>query len=172
MPVYILGCDHWLQPYDLCEPMPEFKEIERQLKQEFYSIVEELIKKQNIVFIGEECKQKEHTIPRALAKENGCEYAEIDMPIEERRRQGIPENYDRLGGETKARGHDLRERFMVERVQSECRVAGPKLIVCGSEHAASLTARFEKLGERVTARDVTKEAWFDPPYKRLMRGEF
>ncbi len=81
MSVYILGCDHWLQPYDLCEPMPQFQEIERQLKQRFYSIVEELIKTQNIASFGEECKRNQRTIPQALAEENGCQYVEIDMPI-------------------------------------------------------------------------------------------
>lgn len=171
MTVYILGCDHWLQPYDLCEPMPEFQEIERQLKQRFYSIVEELIKTQNIASVGEECKRNQHTIPRALAKETGCEYAEIDMPGEERLRQGIQDDYEK-NPETRARGYDLREQFMIEKATSELKRPGPKLIVCGSEHVASLKTRFEKLGETVATRDVTQEPWFDPPYKRLQRGEF
>jgi hypothetical protein len=152
--------------------MPEFQKIEQQLKQKFYSIVEVLIKTQNIASVGEECKRDLRTIPQALAEENGCDYTEIDMPVEERRQRGIPDNYETHGGETKARGHDIREQFMVEKAISELKRPGPKLIVCGSEHVASLKARLEKLGETVATRDVTQEPWFDPPYKRLQRGEF
>jgi hypothetical protein len=54
--VYILGCDHYLQDYDLQDYTEEIRKIERELKERFYSITEEIIRAKAITFVGEECK--------------------------------------------------------------------------------------------------------------------
>jgi hypothetical protein len=41
--VYILGCDHYLQEYELQDWQDEIRKIERQLKEKFYSVTEKII---------------------------------------------------------------------------------------------------------------------------------
>lgn len=142
---------------------------EHAMKDKFYSILKELIKRHGIKFVGEECKPGQRTIPRALAEELGCTHAEIDMPLEERRNAGIPDDYQTIGGVVLDRAHELREDYMLICVTRS--QADPKLIICGSEHMERLKVRFEALGERVVTRNVTAEPWFDPPYKKIERGE-
>ncbi len=165
--VHILGCDHYLQSYDLREFMDEFRTIERELKGRFYSIVEDLIIANRVLLIGEECKPGERTIPQVLARERGCEYVEIDMPVEERKRQGIPDDYEQVGGEIRARAIESRERHMVSRSMQIDVGEGPRLIVCGAEHIAGLRLKFEEIGETVSTRNVVAERWFNPPFKRI-----
>src|ERR1700729_1577736 len=70
--VYLLGCDHYMQEYDLCEPTAGIQKIERELKEAFYLQIEQAVGGCNIEFIGEECSPAQRTIARAIAEERGC----------------------------------------------------------------------------------------------------
>jgi len=168
--VHILGCDHYLQEYDLQDYTEEIRKIERELKERFYLITEEIIRTQAITFIGEECKPAQRTIPRALAAEHRCKYAEIDMNSEERERRGIAKNYDDLGDDEQRRCWGLREDYMVERTYAESTVEAAKLIVCGALHIDGLERRFRER-EEVTTRNLLAEKWCVLPFERMMRGE-
>ncbi len=158
--VYLLWCDHYLQEYDRTEPVEELWANERKTKEQFYELVKDVIKSERIRFIGEECNAGQRTIPRVLATELHCDYAEIDMPVEERDEKGIARHYQAMGREERTRVYNIREDYMVQRVYSHSRVDARKLIVCGAEHLKGLEARFRQEGEDVTARDLTKEDWF------------
>ena len=97
--VRILGCDHYLQEYELQDCQEEIRTIEHDLKKKFYSVIEAIICSRAINFVGEECKPTQKTIPRELAAELGRKYAEIDMNSAERERNGIPKDYEKLGNE-------------------------------------------------------------------------
>ena len=124
-----------------------------------------------IGFVGEECKPLQDTIPRRLAAELGCKYAEIDMAAEERERNGIPKNYERLGEDEQERSFAIREEYMVARVYRESSLQASKLIVCGALHINSLAKRFHDRGEIVTTRNLLNEEWCDLPWDRMIRGE-
>lgn len=93
--VYLLGCDHYLQEYNLGESNAEVRQIEHDLKNTFYSVIERIVQTHKIDFVGEECKPTQATIARAVAIELGCSYAEIDMPAAERERNEIAKDYQR-----------------------------------------------------------------------------
>jgi len=169
--VCILGCDHYLQEYDLQDWQEEIRKIEHELKGKFYSVTEEIIRNQAIRFIGEECKPAQNTIPRKLAVELGCKYAEIDMSSEERERKGIPKNNERPGSDEQKRCNTLREEYMVERTYRESTLETSKLIVCGALHIDGLANRFRERGEEVATRNLLNEGWCDLPWDKLMRGE-
>src|SRR5579859_4275382 len=157
--VYLLGCDHYLQEYERTEPEDSLWKSEYAAKETFYEIGKEIIKAERIQFVGEECRQDQKTIPRALAAELGCSYAEVDMPLEHREKRGIARNYLELGDQERDRVYAMREEYMVGRIYSESAVETRKLIVCGAEHVEGLETRFRASGEEVTTRDLTKEDW-------------
>ena len=164
--IYLLGCDHYLQDYDRTESVDELSAVEFKTKEQFYELTKNVIEMERIQFVGEECKPGQKTIPRALATERGCSYAEIDMPIEERHKRGIARDYQRLGGEEQSRVYNIREDYMVQRVYSESNLAMRKLIVCGAEHLAGLESRFLRSGEQVFKRDLIREDWVLEIYKK------
>lgn len=162
----MLGCDHYLQEYDRTESVDELRATEFKAKQQFYELVKDLIESERIQFIGEECRRGQKTIPRVLANELRCRYAEIDMPAEERDRKGIARDYQRLGEDERNRVYNIREDYMVQRVYSESDVAIRKLIVCGAEHLKGLESQFLRSGEQVSKRDLIKEDWVVEIYKQ------
>jgi len=169
--VYVLGCDHYLQEYELQDWQEEIRKVEQELKGKFYSLTEEVMRAYAITFVGEECKPAQDTIPRRLATEIGCKYAEIDMGTAERESNGIPRDYEKLGAEEQARCNALREEYMVKRTYSESTVEEAKLIVCGARHIEALASRFRDREREVIMRNALNEKWWDPPWERLMRGE-
>jgi hypothetical protein len=164
--VYLLGCDHYLQEYDRTESLDELWKVERETKEQFYELTKNVIESEGIQFVGEECKKGQKTIPRILATELGCRYAEIDMPIEERDRRGIPRDYQSLGEEVRTSVYNLRENHMLQRVYSESNIGERKLIVCGAEHLKGLEARLRQSEGQLTKRDLTREDWVLLIYKR------
>jgi hypothetical protein len=164
--VYLLGCDHYLQEYDRAESIDELWAVERETKEQFYELTKNVIESERIQFVGEECKRGQKTIPRVLATELSCSYAEIDMSLEERDSRGIARDYQRLGDEERTRVYNLREDYMVQRVYSESGASFRKMIVCGAEHLDGLEARFGASGEAVTTRDLTKKDWVLSIYKK------
>ena len=165
--VYILGSDHYLQDYQLGDP-EDVRKIEFDLKHKFYLIVEEIVGTHKIEFIGEECKVGQNTIPRAIAKEVCCKYAEVDMSAIEREKRGIARDYESREDE-KARGCALREDYMVGRIYAESNVEARKLIVCGALHIESLAKGCQMRGDDVATRDLTKEAWLAAAYQERFR---
>ena len=155
-----------MQEYDRTESLDELWTVERETKERFYELTKSVIESERIQFVGEECKKGQKTIPRVLATELGCRYAEIDMPEEERDRRGIPRDYQSQGEDERTRVYNLREDHMVQRVYSESGNSLRKLIVCGAEHLKGLEARFRAGKEEVTIRDLTKEDWVLEIYKK------
>jgi hypothetical protein len=164
--VYLLGCDHYLQEYDLTESIEELCVAERKGKGQFYELTKNIIEVKQIQFVGEECRCGQKTIPRALATEFRCNYAGIDMPLEERERRSIPRDYQTLGDEERTRVYRIREEYMVQRVYSESNIDERKLIVCGAEHLSGLESQFLRREEQVTKRDLIKEGWVLEIYRK------
>jgi hypothetical protein len=158
--VFLLGCNHYLQYYDLMETEEQLKKLEFQTKESFYELLQEIIQRRKIIFVGEECWPQAKTIAGVLASELSCHYAEIDMMIVQRRRRGVPDKYQELGSEERARCFAIREDYMVKRTYEESTADTQKLIVCGAEHLNGLEVQFSSHGEDVTTRDLTKEEPF------------
>ena len=166
--VYLLGCDHYLQAYELGEFMQECRDIQLTLKRKFYDLLRDIVVTNEIDFIGEECRTGVRTIAGVIAEECRRPYAVIDMPVEARRQAGIPDDYEERGSGARMNGYIVREEWMFNRCLGY--QANRRLVVCGSEHVDRLANRFREIGEDVFMRIVNQEGWFDPPYARLQRG--
>ncbi|HVP43058.1 MAG TPA: hypothetical protein VMS96_06475 [Terriglobales bacterium] len=171
MNVFVVGLDHWLQPYDLQEYADDARREERKIKGQFYEFLDDLIKKEKISFVGEECRPGEKTIPRELARENRCEYGEIDMPQDLRRAANIPEDYEQHQGAVRDRGISLREDYMVKRFRELKTMDGPGLVICGAEHIPGLEKLLACNGDKVFTTDVRAAAWYDTILNKFLRGE-
>jgi hypothetical protein len=145
--VFVLGCDHYLQEYELTESNEELCRVERKTEEQFYELTKEIIQAEEIEFISEERMPNQKTIPRVLASELDCDYAEIDIALEEREKRGIARNYQELGEQERDRVYAVREEYMVERMYSESTIETRKLIVCGAEHVKGLQERLTEHGE-------------------------
>jgi hypothetical protein len=171
MKVHVWGIDHYFQNYELKEWMDECRKIEVDIKGRFYKELETAIGEEKISVIAEECKKDEKTIPRALACEQKCEFREIDMPLDVRRANGIPDDYEQRGDEEKLRGYLVREQHMFAKAVENLTADTNLLVVCGTEHMQRIADTFSQAGHEVVIRNVATESWFDPPYRRLERGE-
>lgn len=158
--VFLLGCNHYLQYYDLMETDEQLKNLEFQTRGSLYELLQETIQSRKITFVGEECWPQTKTIARVLAPELSYHYAEIDMMIVERRLRGIPDDYQELDPAQRDRCFAIREDHMLKRVYEETTVDSHKLVICGAEHLKGLAARFSVHGEVVTTRDLTMEETF------------
>jgi hypothetical protein len=98
------------------------------------------------------------TIPRVLASEVDCDYDEIDIALEEREKRGIARNYQELGEQERDRVYAVREEYMVENLfRVDDRNAQVNRL--RSKHVKGMQPRRTEHGERLTARDLTKEDW-------------
>jgi hypothetical protein len=168
--IYILGCDHWLQPAEILDVGDEVRELAERNKRSFSAEIRAIIQPLPLGFVGEECRDNEDTIARLLAAELGWQYRMIDIPGQQRATYGIPETYETVYKANLSeilRCHLIRERYMFERVQAYRGEAANVLAIVGSEHVGRLAKLFTDNGDEVQCKDVTNSSWFDPPWRHL-----
>jgi hypothetical protein len=103
--ISIVGCRHELQGYEL-EQIGEAQRVEMELKRRYYETLESLIVRNEVVWIGEECRPELKTIAKMLAEEHGCKFEVIDASEEERKNYGITQDYQK-NKTTEHRGHSF-----------------------------------------------------------------
>jgi hypothetical protein len=173
--IHLLGCDHWLQDPEPTEPAKPgsseafWREIEwspkaRQQRKTFSDVIERMIVVENVDFIGEETKHDLNTPALRLASQYRRVYHNIDMPLEERRRDGIPDYYSDVPDQhTKEQirvWHRAREEYMLRQVQEQRGNSTSLLIICGASHLFPLRDQFAALGELTSVEDITAKDWY------------
>jgi hypothetical protein len=163
--VVVIGCEHNIQrtgnPFAAAETQARHEEQQRH----FRTLLMDSFR-HGVAFVGEEINANSTSIARLLAEEYGRGYALIDMPMEERKKNGCIEQYKihiLADGGTDAdvlRCHRLREQYMCQRIIDHTD-GDTALVLVGDEHAARLA---NDLGEEVAlvkCKSVTNYAWFD-----------
>lgn len=163
--VYIVGCEHHYQrKIKQCFGGPDIEAFERRHKDYFYRFLEAQIREHGICFVGEEIGQGEETLPGDLAQLGGCGYANIDMPLEERERRGIPHNYSVDGAPYSAADidawHRIREIWMVRRTLERAGECQSILVVCGRCHQNRLADLFREEGCAAQVIDLASFPWY------------
>ena len=191
--VYILGINHKLQISEVLSFGAELMQVEQAQKREFKELLESLVKDFQIQFLGEEMEieslwkerceflknlatevgkpvpglAKFETVAAQIARNIGCDYAEIDMTLQERNRRGIPRNYtEEASMEEKERWNQVREEHMIEKTLRLARKFSNILIVCGSDHVDRLGMHFQQLGHVIVTRYVRDEPWYKEDWVR------
>jgi hypothetical protein len=143
--VIVLGTDHCLQPDD------------SDLKKR----VQEVIRSEQVVLIGEEISPESRGVVRQVAEANRIRWIPIDMSTAEKIEAGI---YDKLSDRMQEsyphglpilrnryapREDGIREEFWLDKIE-KVGTDGAALIVCGCSHVRPLSDKAENRGHRVT----------------------
>jgi hypothetical protein len=134
-------------------------------KHRFAEAIREAIRSNGVEFVGEEANHNhtEPSIVESVCNEEGCRYANIEMPPEERTRRRIPPGYnenDEIAADEKAGWNREREDYIVKRVLSQAGHSASALIICGSQHSEPLAQQLRSNGYTVELDDLQKRSWY------------
>jgi hypothetical protein len=154
-----VGCNHGIQ---VCGPFSELDSADqREQRGHFAALLEDIIKREMIDFIGEEDGSVEETIAEHLAEACNIPHRNINTSNTDKDRMEIPRNYDEgpYTNEQKAYWHRQREQFMLEKIREHRGDARNLLIVCGFTHLERLSGLLQ---QEVTVQpiDYRKCEWY------------
>jgi hypothetical protein len=157
--IYIVGSDHAHQKTDVRGVWEEaamldaeVRAVDERAKRELREELEAIMAEDKFVCVAEEAEFNRRYIGAVLADAHGCEYLNITMPEDERRRRGIPQAYE--GAQARADAYRQFEAYFFEMVQGRTKTCGDVLVICGARHAAAVAALFREAGEDVTTQII------------------
>ena len=145
-------------------PIDNIAEIRTQ-RLSFSRLLEAIVTKGEIQFVGEEWGLPESSIAQNLAKEKiRIAWANIKTSFEDLDRMGIPRDYVRgpYGQAEKDRWNRQREGFMFGRIQESRGRAQNLLIVCGFLHFKPLNQLLSHKKDQVLLVDHRGMEWYRP----------
>ncbi len=158
--IYVVGCDHAHQKTDVRGVWEEAAMLDAEVraaderaKRELREELEAIMAEHKFVCVAEEAEFNRRYIGAVLADANGCEYLNITMPEDERRRRGIPQAYEERA-QARADAYRQFEAYLFEMVQGRTKTCGDVLVICGARHAAGVAALFREAGEDVTTHII------------------
>lgn len=179
--IVLVGCDHNLQrkhPPQLPKSIdPEIIDEMARQRQHFEDDLRAVFKVAPFDLVGEEINHDADTIPRDLAAEHACLYANIDMPLKVRGQLEIPPDYvgatKKYSPEQLSGWHRQREQYMYDRVMEERATGTTTLVLCGSVHLIPMAAMFRRTGLEVRVEfDVTQKPWYTSDWSRWAEERF
>lgn len=164
--IFVIGCNHGIQKAseDDLLLIDNIAEIKTQ-RLSFSHLLEAIITKGKIQFIGEEWGLPESSIAQNLAKEKRrIAWANINTSLEDLDRMRIPQKYVNRPycQADKDRWNRQREEFMFGRIQENKGDAQNLLIICGFCHLAPLTKLLAQNRDKVEVVDYRQMKWYRP----------
>jgi hypothetical protein len=160
---YIIGCNHGIQKAneDDLLPIDNIEEIRIQ-RFSFRRLLEAIVTKRQIHFIGEEWGLPQPSIAQLLSQEKGIAWANINSSLEDLDRMGIPNDYvyGCYDPADKDRWNQLREGFMLRRIQESKGSAQNLAVVCGFHHMRSMGQLLANLSWTVETVDYRDLDWY------------
>jgi hypothetical protein len=165
MRILILGINHQIQPARTCSSSTsgELERFEQRQKDQFRTLLRKRIAERGVQFIGEEAKHGQESITQLLCSSDGCRYANIEIPPDDRAARNIPTNYEEHAGvppHQKTLFHQEREEYMFKTTIAEVRDAESIIVICGRFHTPALASRFREAGHNVEEADIQSEPWY------------
>ena len=158
--IYIVGCNHGIQPVD-ADPF-DGEQVFAQ-RAHFRELIRRLIRENNIQFVGEEWGRDNKTVAHVLAEENGnIPWSNINTSREELDAMKIPRNY---GNEAHSpdqieKWHRQREAVMRKKIAEAKGDAERIVVICGFVHLQPLTELLKKTFELVEPLDYRSRDWY------------
>jgi hypothetical protein len=168
--ITIIGCDHIHQRKgQRCYGDERLVGFEADQKRRFNETIAQEQEQRSVTLICEEIEQGCDTFARDLAHRRG-RYANVDMPVEERERRGIPQGYSVPGALYTPmqvdEWHCEREQFMVERLMAEQQDKNEAtLFICGRLHGDRLAAILRTGGLDAEVIDLADQEWFSDDWE-------
>jgi len=169
--VTIIGCDHIHQRKgQRCFGDERLLAFEADQKGRFNEFISQQQQLRNATLICEEIEHGCDSFAKDLAESRGAIYANIDMPLEERDRRGVPLNYSDDDApytpEQIERWHFEREHFMVECVVArQQNVRESTLVICGRLHRNRVAEILRNHGINVEVMDLAECDWFSDAWE-------
>ena len=159
--VVVVGCNHGIQPEGADELFGDSEQVSQQKKQ-FAKLIENLIKANEIEFIGEEWGLANKTSAHALADTNKKSWANINTTPQELDAMKIPRGY--IDGayppEQKQQWSRQREAVMLKKVMESKAKATRYLVVCGFEHMEPLAEGLKQDCNTIEIIDYRQREWY------------
>lgn len=164
--IFVIGCNHGIQKAneDDLLPIDNVAEIRTQ-RLSFSRLLEAIVTKNEIQFVGEEWGLAESSLAQNLAKEKRrIAWANINTSFEDLDGMGIPRDYVHgpYGQAEKDRWNRQREGFMFGRIQENRGCAQNLLIVCGFCHLGPLKELLSQNKDEVQSVDYRGMEWYRP----------
>jgi hypothetical protein len=161
--IWVAGCNHGIQPRDedwLTGDSPEA----RGQKAGFTELIEGILTREEIQFVGEEWGREEITIAYTAAERYGIPWANINTSAEELRKVSIPTDYvdGPFSDDQKAQWHRQREQVMLRKLQEKRGDSANLLVVCGFDHMEPMSELVCGIGPSVKTVDYRKSEWYRP----------
>ena len=159
--ILIVGCNHGIQSKDADALFGDSQQVTDQKKQ-FADLIERLVIKNEIEFIGEEWGLANATSAHTLADANKKSWADINTSLEELDAMKIPRDYVRgaYSREQKQKWTREREVVMVKKVREGRGTATKYLVICGFEHVEPLSDMFGEDCKTVERVDYRQQQWY------------
>ena len=162
--VYVVGCNHGIQPV---APDPFDNDQAKQQRAHFRELLSNLTSKDDIQFVGEEWGCPKKTIAHAIADEKGdIVWENINTSDEELDALGIPRDYANAGhcAEQVAKWHRKREGVMIKKIMEKKGDAGSFIVICGFDHLKPLTELLSEACGGVESVDYRQHVWYEPAF--------
>jgi hypothetical protein len=160
---HVVGCNHGIQKAneDDLLPFDNIAEIRMQ-RFSFRRFLETLVTNTGIQFVGEEWGLPEPSTAQILSREKGIAWANINTSVEDLDKMGIPRGYVHGPYDPADKDHwnQLREGFMLRRVQEMRKGARDILVVCGFHHLQPMAQLLANLTRAVQAIDYRGLEWY------------
>lgn len=161
--VYIVGCNHAIQPRDEDWLTGDTSEA-REQKAHFAGLIKQVIQEGGIQFVGEEWGRSEITTAHAIANTHQIPWSNINTSLEDLDGLGIPHGYVKadFSEAQKKHWHSQREQTMLRKLKENRREAQNILIVCGFDHMESIADLLRRESLVAKILDYRKEGWYQP----------
>ena len=165
MKILILGINHQIQAADILgfSSDGEMEKLERQQKEQFTLLLQQMITKNGVQIVGEETKHGVESIAKRVCDSEERRHTNIEMTPDERKEREIPplynENPETLPAD-RERWNREREEFMIKRTIADAAGMENVMVICGRMHMQPLATRFSELGHTVETADVQDQSWY------------
>jgi len=160
---YVIGCNHGIQGgnEDKLLPIDNIVEIRTQ-RLSFSRLLEAIVTTDRIQFVGEEWGLPQPSIAQILSDRKNVPWANINTSLEDLDRMGIPRDYVRGRYDRADKDHwnQLRERFMLRRIQENKEGAQNMAVVCGFHHLRPMEHLLANLSYSVQIVDYRDLDWY------------
>lgn len=158
--IYVVGCNHGIQPVD-ADPFDGEQVLAQ--RAHFRELIAELIRGNNIQFVGEEWGREDRTIAHILAEEIGnIPWSNINTSHKDLDAMKIPHNYgnEAHSPEQIEKWHRQREGVMREKIVKTKGDAERIVVICGFLHLQPLTELLQKTFKSVEPIDYRLLDWY------------
>ena len=162
--VYVVGCNHGIQPRDPDWLAGDTEAAEQ--KKLFAELIEATAKADETKFVAEEWGLPYTTSAHSIADKLGLPWCDINTCFHDLDRLGIPRDYVNGSYTTEKKEHWNRERekVMLKRIKAGIKGKPNGIVICGFEHMGPLVELLRGEGIETGSVNYRQKEWYQPTF--------